>query len=57
MSTKIRNKVQCDCKACNGKCVEDKTRKRLKNATFRGICAARSIKCSNGYIQIEQISW
>ena len=28
MSTKIRNKVQCDCKACNGKCVEERTRKR-----------------------------
>ena len=28
MSTKIRNKVQCDCKACNGKNVEERTRKR-----------------------------
>ena len=28
MSTKIRNTVSCDCKSCNGKCVEERTRKR-----------------------------
>lgn len=27
MSTKIRNTVSCDCKLCNGKCVEERTRK------------------------------
>src|SRR5579859_3981017 len=28
MSTKIRNKVKCDCKECDGKYVEERTRKR-----------------------------
>ena len=28
MSTKIKNQVICDCKKCNGKCVEERTRKR-----------------------------
>src|SRR5579864_6154247 len=28
MSTKIRNKVKCDCKECNGKYIEERTRKR-----------------------------
>ena len=28
MTTKIRNKVPCDCKECNGKYVEERTRKR-----------------------------
>ena len=28
MSTKIRNKVKCDCKEYNGKYVEERTRKR-----------------------------
>src|SRR5579859_7300891 len=28
MSTKIRNKVKCDCKECDGKYIEERTRKR-----------------------------
>jgi len=28
MSTKIRNKIQCNCKVCDGKYVEERTRKR-----------------------------
>ncbi|EXX65670.1 uncharacterized protein OCT59_008585 [Rhizophagus irregularis] len=28
MSTKLRNKVSCDCKECNGKYVDERTRKR-----------------------------
>src|SRR5271170_5806917 len=28
MSTKIRNKIQCNCKVCDGKYVEKRTRKR-----------------------------
>src|SRR5277367_2672257 len=28
MSTKIRNKVQCNCKVCDGKYVKERTRKR-----------------------------
>src|SRR5688572_13211101 len=28
MSTKLRNKVSCDCKKCNGKYVDERTRKR-----------------------------
>lgn len=28
MTTKVRNKVRCDCKECNGKYVEERTRKR-----------------------------
>src|SRR5271169_3334308 len=28
MSTKIRSKIQCNCKVCDGKYVEERTRKR-----------------------------
>ena len=28
MSTKLRNKVKCECKACNGKLVEERTRNK-----------------------------